>query len=655
MTLPITELSQPGDDHGHQPRKDGEHWSARQSAELYGIREWGAGYFDVNEDGEVTVVAPVNGEKISVALTDIVNGMKERGMEMPVVLRIENLLDDRVRTLNEAFAKAIREAGYRNVYRGVFPIKVNQQCHVIEEIANFGARFHHGLEAGSKAELLIALSHIQDPESLIICNGYKDSEFIEMGLYGVQMGLKCFFVVETLAEVPLIIERSQAMGVKPLIGVRLKLSTKVDGHWAEDSGDQSLFGLTPSQLIDVVDALKKAGMLDSLQLLHTHLGSQIPNIRNIRSGVLEACRFYISLAEEGAQMGYLDLGGGLAVDYDGTKSSSTHSMNYSIDEYCADIIEAVLETLNSNDIPHPVIITESGRATVAYSSLLLFNILDVRQSERADLPKVLPEGTHELIANLKAVLENVAVNNLQECFNDAVYYRDEISELFRHGQLGLRERALGDMYHRSVLTKIARLLPDARRVSQELEVLPELLCDIYYGNFSVFQSLPDTWAIDQLLPIMPIRRLAERPERQAILADLTCDCDGKIDNFANPNGPLRTLPLHHLVEGEEYHLAVFLVGAYQETLGDLHNLFGDTNVVSVRLNGNDRFEFVREFRGDCIFDVLSYVEYHPQNLLEKFRRTAEKAVQEGHISATLRKSVVDAFSASLNGYTYFER
>lgn len=655
MTFPISQLDQSVGVAGQPPHDEAEDWTSRHGAELYGIREWGAGYFDVNEAGEVTVVATINGKKISVSLTDIVEGMRERGMEMPVVLRVENLLDDRIRTLNEAFAKAIRDAGYRNVYRGVFPIKVNQQCHVIEEIANFGARFHHGLEAGSKAELLIALSHIQDQESLIICNGYKDSEFIEMGLYAVQMGLKCFFVVETLAEVPIIIERSRTMGVKPLIGVRLKLSTKVDGHWAEDSGDQSLFGLTPSQLIDVVDALKAADMLDSLQLLHTHLGSQIPNIRNIRSGVLEACRYYCSLVEEGAAMGYLDLGGGLAVDYDGTKSSSTHSMNYSISEYCADIVEAVLETLDSNDIPHPVIITESGRATVAYSSLLLFNILDVRQSERVELPKTLPDDTHELIANLKSVLENARVENLQECFNDAVYYRDEIAELFRHGQLGLRERALGDMYHRAVLTKIARLLPAARRVSQELEVLPELLCDIYYGNFSVFQSLPDTWAIDQLLPIMPIRRLDEQPDRQAILADLTCDCDGKIDHFANPNGPLRTLSLHPLVEGEEYHLAVFLVGAYQETLGDLHNLFGDTNVVSVRIHEEGGFEFAREFRGDCIFDVLSYVEYHPQNLLEKFRRTAEKAVQQGQISASVRKSVVDAFSASLNGYTYFER
>jgi arginine decarboxylase len=630
-------------------------WSAQHSADLYGVREWGAGYFDVNDAGEVTVVARINGNAVSVPLARIVEGMKERGMEMPVVLRIENLLDDRIRALNESFAKAMTEAGYRNVYRGVFPIKVNQQCHVIEEFASFGRRFHHGLEAGSKAELLIALSHIQDQESLIICNGYKDAEFVEMGLYAVQMGFKCFFVVETLAEVSLITERSEALGVRPLIGVRMKLSTRVDGHWAEDSGDQSIFGLSPAQLIEVVDRLKGADMLDCLRLLHTHLGSQIPNIRNIRAGVLEACRYYISLVEEGAAMGYLDLGGGLAVDYDGTRSNSTHSMNYRLDEYCADVIEAVLETLEPAAIPHPVIVTESGRATIAYSSLLLFNILDVRQQEPSDIPETLPEDISEMIRNLQGVLQSVSVHNLQECFNDAEFYRAEIAEQFRHGQLNLRERALGDTYYRAVLNRIVRLLPDAKRVSQELEALPERLCDIYYGNFSVFQSLPDTWAIDQLLPIMPISRLNELPDRRAILADLTCDCDGKIDHFANPNGPMSTLPLHKLAEGEEYHLAVFLVGAYQETLGDLHNLFGDTNVVSVRINENGSFDFIREFEGDCISDVLSYVEYHPQTILEKFRKTAEQAVQDGRITASLRKRMLDAFSASLNGYTYFER
>jgi arginine decarboxylase len=655
MTSPLAGLSQFANSNLLQTNVDDQNWSAQNSADLYGIREWGAGYFDVNVKGEVTVMAKVNDKNVTVPLVDIVQGMKDRGMEMPVVLRIENLLDDRISTLNDAFAKAIHDANYKNVYRGVFPIKVNQQCHVIEEIASFGARYHHGLEAGSKAELTIALSHIQDQDSLIICNGYKDAEFVELGLYARHMGFKCFFVIETLAELPVIIERSKALGVLPLIGVRMKLSTKVDGHWAQDSGEQSIFGLTPAQLIEAIDELKKADMLDCLQLLHAHLGSQIPNIRNIRTGVLEACRFYISLVEEGATMGYLDLGGGLAVDYDGTRSNSTHSMNYRLDEYCVDIVEAVRETLDPNEIPHPVIVTESGRATIAYSSLLLFNVLDVRRPEPTNLPEKLSDDSHELIRNLNHVLANVRASNLQESFNDAVYYRDEVFELFRHGQLDLRERALGDKYYRAVLYKIAKLLPNAKRISPELESLPELLCDIYYGNFSVFQSLPDIWAIEQLLPIMPIERLCEQPNRQAILADLTCDCDGKIDSFANPNGPMRTLPLHNLIKDQEYHLAVFLVGAYQETLGDLHNLFGDTNVCSVRINENGSFDFVREFEGDCISDVLTYVEYNPQNMLEKFRKTAERAVQDGRISVALRKQMLNAFSESLRGYTYFER
>ncbi len=630
-------------------------WSPEASAELYGIREWGADYFDVTADGQVCVSVPFADRKVRVPLMDIVAGMKARGLEMPVVLRIENLLDHRISLLNDAFARAIDKAGYQNHYRGVFPIKVNQQFHVIDEIASFGARYNHGLEAGSKAELIIALSQLRDNDSLIICNGYKDAEFIELGLYAIQMGRRCFFVAETPAEVPIIIERSRALGIRPLIGVRMKLSAKVDGHWAADSGEQSIFGLTPAQLIEIIDLLKAADMLDCLQLLHVHLGSQIPNIRNIRLGVLEACRYYVNLVEEGAPMGFLDLGGGLGVDYDGTATNSTHSMNYKLDEYCIDIIETVAETLDPQEVAHPVLITESGRATVAYSSLLLFNILDVRSPETTSLPDQLPEDAPELTINLASVLEQVKPQNLQESLNDAIYYRDEVYELFRHGQLTLRERALADSYYRATLYRIARLLPEARRISPELEVLPELLCDTYYGNFSVFQSLPDIWAIDQLFPIMPIERLNEKPVRQAILADLTCDCDGKIDRFANPNGEMTTLPLHPLRDGEEYHLAVFLVGAYQETLGDLHNLFGDTNVVSVRVNEDGSFDFIKEFYGDCIADVLSYVEYHPQSMLERFRNSAEQAVRSGRISVAMRQQMMEAFSASLRGYTYFER
>jgi len=630
-------------------------WRVSDSESLYAINEWGAGYFNISERGEVQVCVQGTESENSVSLLSIIEGMKERGLEMPSILRIENVLDQRIKELNEAFLRAINSCQYQGNYRGVFPIKVNQQCHVIEEIADFGQRFNHGLEAGSKAELIIALSQLRDHNSLIICNGYKDTEFVDLGLFATQLGIHCFFVLETPTELPIILERSQALGIKPLIGARIKSSVIVDGHWNEDSGDRSIFGLSTSALLDVVELLKTADMLDCLQLLHCHLGSQIPNIRNIRSGVQEACRFYTGLINEGAPMGYLDLGGGLAVDYEGARTNSTHSMNYQLDEYCVNIVETIAESLDPLTIQHPTIVTESGRATVAYSSLLLFNVLDVRNHEPQPLPSTLNEADHETLHNLFAVNSDVNRNNFQECYNDALYYRDEIRELFRRGQVGLRDRALADNITLSVLDKIAKILKDIDRVPPELENLPELLCDIYYGNFSLFQSLPDIWAIDQVFPVMPIHRLDEQPTREAIIADITCDCDGKIDKFISAQGIRNTLPLHALNQDQEYYIGVFLVGAYQETLGDLHNLFGDTNVVSVKVNSDSSFDFVREFQGDSIADVLSYVEYEPKQMLEQFRRTAEQAVRDKTINASQRQRMLRAFKDSLQGYTYFER
>lgn len=629
-------------------------WSAAESAELYGIHEWGDDHFSVSEQGEVTVNVHFGENSISVPLIDIVQGMKARGLEMPAVLRIENLLDHRIKTLNEAFAEAISQGQYNNHYRGVFPIKVNQQCHVIEEIADFGRHYHHGFEAGSKAELIVAMSQLRDHDSLIICNGFKDAEFVDLGLYAIKIGIPCFFVLETPTELPTILQRSQALGIEPLLGVRIKTTVPVDGYWNKDSGDRSIFGLSTTTLINVVEQLKQAGMLHCLQLLHCHLGSQIPNIRNIRSGVLEACRFYIGLIAEGAPMGYLDLGGGLAVDYEGARTNSTHSMNYQLQEYCSNIVETICESLDPLDIPHPVLITESGRSTVAYSSMLLFNILDVRDHRPSPLPEAIPEDGHELLGNLFAVLKLVNPDTFQECYNDALYYRDEIRELFRHGQASLRDRALAENITLAVLERIALLLEKIDRVPPEMENLPELLSDIYYGNFSLFQSLPDIWAIDQVFPIMPIHRLDERPTRQAIIADLTCDCDGKIDSFSSPDGLQKTLALHPLKTDEDYFLSVFLVGAYQETLGDLHNLFGDTNVVSVRIDEDGEFNFVHEFQGDSIADVLTYVEYNPKTMQEQFRRVAETAVRQGKISVTMRQQMLTAFKESMQGYTYFE-
>lgn len=630
-------------------------WSVAKSLELYGVRDWGVGYFDISASGELIVRPTLDDQTSQVALLDIIKSMKARGIEMPSILRIENLLDERIKALNEAFKRAITDYNYQNQYRGVFPIKVNQQCHVIEEISDFGTSYHHGFEAGSKAELIIALSKIKDDQSLIVCNGYKDSEFIELGLYANEMGLKCFFVLETLSELPIILECSQKLGIEPLLGVRIRPSVVVDGHWNEDSGDRSIFGLSTTSLIKVVDQLKRSNMLHCLQLLHCHLGSQLPNIRNIRSGVLEACRFYSGLIEEGAPMGFIDLGGGLAVDYEGTRTNTHHSMNYQLDEYCANIVETICECLDPLTIPHPVIISESGRSTVAYSSILLFNTLDVRDHRPVPLPDRLPEKSHELVQNLWQVHQVVSPDNFQECYNDALFYRDEVRELFKWGQVSLSDRALADNITLAILEKVAAELKYANKYYPELDKLPEILADTYYGNFSLFQSLPDVWAIDQVFPIMPIHRLHEEPDRDALIADITCDCDGKIDLFSSAKGIKSTTKLHSIREGEEYYLGVFLVGAYQETLGDLHNLFGDTNVVSVHINADGSYDFVREFHGDSIADVLSYVEYDTKIMTEEFRQRAEKAVKQGKITAAKRKQMMEAFKDSLDGYTYFEK
>lgn len=630
-------------------------WTVSDSSDLYGLAEWGAGYFGVADNGELTVKAPTSDGLQQISLCEIAEGLRQRGLEMPVLLRIENLVDARIGRINEAFANAIDVNNYRGVYRGAFPIKVNQQSHVVEEIVRYGQKFHHGLEAGSKAELLIAMATLTDRDSLIICNGYKDAEFIDLGLQALKLGFKCFFVVETPSELPLILERSALLKVDPLIGLRAKMSTKVDGHWSGDSGERSLFGLNSLQIVELVDRLKAADMLHCLQLLHFHLGSQIPNIRNIRAGTLEACRFYADLAAEGAPMGYFDMGGGLAVDYDGTNDNGGHSRNYTVSEYCLDVVEAVKESMDAHGLEHPTLISESGRASVAHMTVLLFNVLDVSHFEAGELPESLPTDSEEALQNLWQTLHSVCLKSVQESYNDAIYYRDQIHDLFQRGNINLRSRALADNIYLAVMQKVVKLIPEMRRVPAELEALPDNLADIYYGNFSVFQSLPDSWAIDQVFPVVPIHRLDEEPVRRAIIADLTCDCDGKLDKFSSPEGETNTLPVHPVKPGEEYYMGVFLVGAYQETLGDLHNLFGDTNVASVRVNADGSTEFVHELQGDSIADVLSYVEYQPQELLQKFRRSAEQAVRDGRISVAERQAMLGAYKDSLNGYTYFER
>ncbi|MGI6354563.1 MAG: biosynthetic arginine decarboxylase [Lentisphaerae bacterium] len=632
-----------------------EHWSIDDSSDIYGVPNWGCNYFAINSNGELEILATPGDLNSGVPLLDVVNGIKDRGMNMPVLLRVSNILDARIKLLHTSFRKAIKQAKYQGVYKGVFPIKVNQQQQIIEEICRFGEEYHHGLEAGSKAELIAALGTLQDREACLVCNGYKDEEFIDLALYACRLGYQCFIVVEMPSEMELIIERSRALGIKPLIGIRMKLSTRASGQWTESGGDRSVFGLNTSELIDMVDLLRKEDMLDCLRLLHYHIGSQIPNIRDIRAGVQEASRVYVGLVEEGAAMGFLDLGGGLAVDYDGSHTNYHHSRNYTIDEYCIDIVEAVAETLDSKNIAHPTIITESGRATIAYSSILLFNILDVTRFEPSSIPDAVPEDSNELTKDLMSILKTMNAKNLQENFHDAIYYRDDLRILFKNGRISLRERGLAESIFWHIMVSLNKEVKRLKYVPDEFEGLDKALADIYYGNLSIFQSLPDSWAIKQIFPIMPIHRLNERPSRNAIISDITCDCDGKIEQFVDLHDERHTLPLHELRENEEYYLAVFLVGAYQETLGDLHNLLGDTNVVSINLTNDRHYEIVQELEGDSVADVLSYVEYNPAALRDSFKQRAELAVREKLITPTERKAIMDAFDNGINGYTYFER
>jgi arginine decarboxylase len=627
-------------------------WSVEQSVEMYGINNWGADYFSISDSGEVIVHPHANG--VGVSLRKIVAGLTDRGMHMPVLLRFSDILDSRIKKLHESFGRAISDFKYEGKYRGVYPIKVNQQQQVLEEITEFGARYHHGLEAGSKPELIAALAYMHDPEAYLVCNGYKDAEFIDLGLYACKMGLQCIFVVENPTELELIIRRSRELDIIPIIGVRLKLSTQASGHWNHSGGERSVFGLNPSQVCDLVDRLRDEGMLDSLQLLHYHVGSQIPNIRDIREAVVEACRVYIGLVNEGAPMGIIDLGGGLAVDYDGSHADTPTSRNYNLDEYCAALIENMVSTLSEAGIAHPNIITESGRATVAYYSILLFNILDESRFEISDLPKQLSEDAHELLQNLMDVVNVLEMKNAQECYHDAFYYRDEIHQRFKRGSMTLRERALAGELFWHIVTRIAKLTKEMEFVPEELQKLPAMLADIYYGNFSLFQSLPDVWAIDQLFPIMPIHRLEEKPNREVVLADITCDCDGKIDHFVGQYTTRDTLPLHNLTD-EEYYLGVFLVGAYQETLGDLHNLLGDTNVITVEVDRQGHLRYTREIEGDSVADVLSYVEYDPKRMISRIRKLAEEAVRADAISPKDRRKIMEAFESGMRGYTYFER
>ena len=628
-------------------------WTIKDAEELYQIREWGASYFGISDKGDVVVTPLAKDKNVSVSLYEIISGIKDRGYDMPLLLRFEDILDSQITRIHETFRSTIKELGFNGKYKGVYPIKVNQQKQVVEAITNIGSQYNHGLEAGSKAELIAALSLLKDTEACLVCNGYKDAEFIDLGLYAYKMGFKCFFVLEMLSELNLILERSKILNIRPLIGVRYKLSTKAGGHWSDSGGDRSLFGLTISEIIEVLEILKAHNMLDTLQLLHYHLGSQIPNIRDIRASIQEACRVYVGLIKEGAKMGYFDLGGGLAVDYDGSHTNYMNSRNYTLSEYCSDIIDAIMEILDDENIDHPTIITESGRATVAYYSVLIFNIFDTNVIDTGDQKFTSHENTPEVIVNLIDTLESINIRNIQECFNDALFYRDQIRQMFKLGKISLRERALSDRIFWKIIQTIEHHTDSLKYIPKELTKIKVALSDIYYANFSIFQSLPDAWAIGHLFPVLPIHRLNEKPTRNAILADITCDCDGRLDRFIDRHGIKNYLRLHQMNDKDPYYLGVFLVGAYQETLGDLHNLLGDTNVFSIRISDNEKYSVVKEIEGDTVADVLSYVEYNPKRMLKRMRQTAEKAIDAKFITPQDRRQFILKYEEGLRGYPYF--
>jgi arginine decarboxylase len=636
-----------------------ETWTSRDAAELYGVPNWGHGHFGISADGEVTVCLRMpngggEGKNKPASLYKIAQGLRARGMALPVLLRFGDLLDAAIADINQSFFQSIEKHQYKGRYRGVYPIKVNQQQQVIEEVTRFGRKYNYGLEAGSKAELSIALAYMHDPDAYIICNGYKDAEFIDLALYGLKLGLQVIIVIERPGEVKQVLDRAARLDVKPRIGLRAKLSSRSEGMWYESGGDRSVFGLTTSQIVDAVDELRARGMIGCLELLHYHLGSQVPNIRSIQQALNEACRIYAALVREGAPMCCLDIGGGLAVDYDGSQTNFSSSRNYTMQEFSDDVIDIIMSVLDTEKITHPTLITESGRATVAYYSVLLFNVLDVNRLHHWSVDQRLPEKRSPALERLLEARDSVSKKSLQEAYHDAIFYRDEIRTLFTTGSIGLRERALGEQIFWDVVMRIRKETRGLKHVPEELQGLDDALTSIYYGNLSVFQSLPDLWALDQLFPIMPIHMLNQRPRQEGIFTDTTCDCDGKISRFIDLHDVRTSLPLHDFKPGDDYVIGVFICGAYQETLGDLHNLFGDTNVVSIELDEDGEVVFSKEVEGDSVEDVLTYVEYQPKNLIDRFRQLAEQAVRRQQIDFSVRNAAIEAYESGIRGYTYFE-
>ncbi len=628
-------------------------WSVEKSAALYGINSWGGGYFRINQDGNVEIASAR--DKAGLDLYKLIQDLRERGVRPPILIRIPNLVQDRVTLISNCFSNAIREANYTGYYSGVYPVKVNQQRHLLEEIVDFGKSNRLGLECGSKPELLIAIAFMDTPDAVIVCNGFKDVEYIETALLSQKLGRQTFIVVDRLAELPIIISASKKLNIKPKIGFRAKLNSQGAGKWTESSGARSKFGLTPSELVSSVEMLKRENMLDCLELFHFHIGSQVPSIQSIKSSIKEAARFFTELHAMGAAVKFIDVGGGLGVDYDGSGKSDS-STNYSEQEYANDVVAILQAICDERGVPHPNIISESGRALVAHSSLLIFDVLGLNEVQKRTLPFTLDKKDSLLVKDLHYIYENVNHKNINEFYNDLIEKKSDTLQLFSFGGLSLEQRAKAEDLYWAIatrMTEIAKDNPDAEDIYWNLQ---KELSDTIFCNFSVFQSLPDSWAVKQVFPVMPVHRLGERPERRATIVDLTCDSDGKIEHFIDTDTGQNQgyLEVHDLIEGEAYYLGAFLTGAYQEILGDLHNLFGDTDTVHITINDNGSYTVDHVLQGDTVTEVLSYLDYNRTELLELVRKATENSIGNGTLSHTDARLMMKHYEEGLAGYTYLE-
>jgi arginine decarboxylase len=629
-----------------------EKWKIGDAVETYGIRHWSKGYFGINKAGHV-VVHPTKRSDQSIDLLNLVEQLQERGIQLPILLRFTDILRHRVGEIHDAFKKAIQEYEFQGDYCCVYPIKVNQQRHVVEEILDFGKPFNFGLEAGSKPELLAVLALTNGIDTPIICNGFKDDEFIRMTVLARKINKQIILVVEKFTELEAVVRHAQELKVRPVLGVRVKLASRGAGRWRSSAGYRSKFGLTITEVLEALDYLKQRDMADCLQLVHFHLGSQITNIRSIKNALTEAARVYVELHRVGAGVRYLDVGGGLGIDYDGSQTDFESSVNYTLQEYANDVVFRLKGVCDEAGVPHPTIISESGRAVVAYHSLLVFDVLGVSNFDRYQAPQEVPADAPQQVADLFGIHRDLSKKNLLESYHDAVQAVDEAMNMFNLGSLSIDQRALVECLFWATCSKLLRIVRDLDYVPEELQGLEALMSDTYFCNFSVFQSMPDSWAVKQLFPIMPIHRLNELPSRRAVLGDITCDSDGKIDQFIDLRDVRNTLELHPY-DGRPYYLGAFLLGAYQEILGDLHNLFGDTNAVHVSLDDDGEVNLDTVIKGDTIREVLHYVQYSGDELLARMRKDVERAVRTGKISASESRQLLRFYESGLDGYTYLE-